>query len=138
MACKLSVLCVQRQKRPSTQTYENKTCDRGDAVYVLRHGEIKTSLDTAAQHGAGAIIHVDDIWAKQELIASGGIGRLPVFMEDGDARLKRASDVLPDLGWKLWMVTHEAFKTSPRLKVIMSEISAYFDALDDTRDGAAH
>ncbi|NVJ96953.1 MAG: LysR family transcriptional regulator [Alphaproteobacteria bacterium] len=51
-----------------------------------------------------------------ELIAAGGIGRLPLFVGDNDPRLERASDILPDEGWQLWLVSHDAFSRSPRIK----------------------
>ncbi|WP_262693147.1 LysR family transcriptional regulator [Kordiimonas aquimaris] len=110
--------------------YESCAYDRTDAVHVMRHGEVPVSPDMKQALGGISTVHTDDIWAKQELIAAGGIGRLPIFMGDNDARLKRASDILPDAGWRLWMITHEVFKTSPRLKAIMDDIAQYFSELD--------
>lgn len=111
--------------------YESARCPRSNAVYVQRHGEVLLPSDAKVALGDIPTIHTDDIRAKQELIAAGGIGRLPVFMGDNDPRIRRASEILPDAGWRLWMVTHEAFKTSPRLQVIMNEMSTYFNAVED-------
>lgn len=123
-------LCGSILKTLRGAVYESVNFDRDDAVHVLRHGEVSIPPDMKKTLGNIATVHTDDIWAKQELIAAGGIGRLPIFMGDKDARLKRASDILPDAGWRLWMVTHEVFKTSPRLKAVMGEIAKYFSELE--------
>lgn len=98
-------------------------------IQVLRHGEVElpAGMKELVQ-GKNSLI-TDDIWVKQELIAAGGIGRLPLFMGDADPRLERASSILPDAGWRLWLVTQDAFRASPRLSGLIEEISRYFRAL---------
>lgn len=95
-------------------------------VAVVRHGEVAIPNAYRRWRKDAPALQTDDIWVKQELIAAGGIGRLPTFMGDADPRLERASDLLPDAGWKLWLVTQDAFRASPRLRIVTEEISTFF------------
>lgn len=95
-------------------------------VYIVRHGEVAVPDAFNTWDDSTPVVTTDDIMAKQELQAAGGFGRLPVFMGDADPRLRRVSGLLPDAGWGLWLLTHEAFRSSPRLRVVIDAITAYF------------
>lgn len=100
-------------------------------VHIFRHGEVDTPQGYQRWDGSSVVIHTDEIITKQELIAAGGVGRLPIFMGDADPRLKRASDLLPDAGWGMWLLTHEAFRSSPRLDYAVRAIATHFKNLPD-------
>ena len=101
-----------------------------ECVELVRHGEVVVPAPLKNWPANLPKITIDDIWAKQELIAAGGFGRLPLFMGDADPRLERASDIMPDAGWRLWLVTQDAFRKSPRLRLIIDELSNFFLSLD--------
>jgi len=100
-------------------------------VHIIRHGEVDTPEEYKEWGVGSTVIHTDDIITKQELIAAGGVGRLPIFMGDADPRLKRVSDLLPDAGWGLWLLTHEAFRSSPRLDYAVKAINTHFQNSSD-------
>ncbi len=121
----------RRLKKLSGALYGCKKTDMAKPVQIVRHDEVELPQSYVTWKETAAVIRTDDIIAKQELIAAGGIGRLPVFMGDADPRLKRMSDVLPDAGWALWLLTHEAFRASPRLQMVISTITQHFQKMPD-------
>ena len=106
--------------------YKKKGLPEKDFVRIIRKGEAEIPRKAKFWPAEAPTIEIDDICGKMELIASGGVGRLPLFMGDHDRRLERVSPVLPDAGWKLWLISHEAFKSSRRIKAITEEISRFF------------
>lgn len=102
-----------------------------DLVHLVRHGEAEVPPHIWRKPPEMRQLTTDDIWAKQEMIAAGGLGRLPLFMGDNDPRLERASDTLPDAGWRLWLITQDAFRASPRLQIVIDELSNFFSSLPE-------
>jgi DNA-binding transcriptional LysR family regulator len=96
-------------------------------VFVVRENEVDTPEAYRVWDRDSPTIHTDEIISKLELIAAGGVGRLPVFMGDADPRLKRLTGLLPDAGWCLWLVTHDAFRSSPRLDYAIKAITTHFN-----------
>ncbi len=106
--------------------YKKKGLSEKNFVEIIRDGEAEVPKKAKFWPGNTQTIEIDDICGKMELIASGGVGRLPLFMGDSDHRLERASPVLPDAGWKLWLISHHAFKSSRRIKTVTDELSRFF------------
>lgn len=92
------------------------------SCWVIRSGEDKLPQEITKKVSQLHTIEVDDIIAQQEIIAVDGIGRLPCFIGDVDARLERASDILPDVGWQLWVVSHASFKSSRRVQYAVNDL----------------
>ena len=92
------------------------------AALVLRPWE--TALPDYASDIAGSLplVRATDIQTMLELIASGGIGRLPHFFASQDTRLERVKD-LPSEDWQIWILTHLNFARSPRIQHAMEVIS---------------
>lgn len=122
-------LVGRRLRRLSGAMYGAKTPQTDRPVFIERHGEVPVPEDFISWDDSTPKLTTDDIVAKLELQAAGGIGRLPVFMGDADPRLKRVSGLLPDAGWSLWLLTHEAFRASPRLRLVIDAITAHFQQL---------
>lgn len=69
-----------------------------------------------------------DVDSQRELIAQGGIGRLPRFFAAGDERLRQEGDALVSEDWQLWVVTHRSFERSPRIRTAMNVLRDYLGA----------
>ena len=106
--------------------YTSVAATDGGIVEITRIDEVQIPQNAKFWPVDVPSIEIDDILGKQELIAAGGIGRLPTFMGDNDPRLKRISELLPDAGWKLWLVSHEAFKSSIRIKHSIDMVAHFF------------
>lgn len=106
--------------------YKKKGLREKNIVEITRNGEAEIPKKSKFWPGDAQTIEINDICGKMELIAAGGVGRLPLFMGDNDQRLERASPVLPDAGWKLWLISHQAFKASRRIKTVTDELARIF------------
>ncbi len=106
--------------------YTNVGASEGGIVEISRVGEVEIPRNAKTWPADVPSIEIDDVLGKKELIAAGGVGRLPIFMGDFDPRLKRISDLLPNAGWKMWLVSHDAFKSSIRINHAIDMIARYF------------
>ena len=106
--------------------YTNVGTSEGGIVEISRVGEVEIPRKARTWPADVPSIEIDDVLGKKELIAAGGVGRLPIFMGDFDPRLKRISDLLPNAGWKMWLVSHDAFKSSIRINHAIDMIARYF------------
>ncbi len=97
-------------------------------VQIARQGEAEIPSFAKSWPANTTTIDIDDIIGKKELILAGGVGRLPNFMAEDDTRLQRISENLPFAGWHLWLISHEAFKSSRRVKIVMEVIAQAFSS----------
>ncbi len=125
-------LVGKRVKKLAGAVYSAVSLVTEHPIHIIRHGEVDTPQGYQQWSRSSVVIHTDEIITKQELMAAGGVGRLPIFMGDADPRLKRVSDLLPDAGWGLWLLTHEAFRSSPRLDYAVRAITTHFQNLPDS------
>ena len=109
--------------------YKSRQHQSDSKVVIERLGEAKTLAALRPWRADAATVKIDDIIGKRELIAAGGIGRLPIFMGDTDDRLERASKLLPDAGWHLWLITHQSLSESRRITAARNEIEKHFKKL---------
>lgn len=109
--------------------YKKKGLREKNVIEITRDGEAEIPKKSKFWPADTQTIEINDICGKMELIAAGGVGRLPLFMGDNDNRLERASPVLPDAGWKLWLISHQAFKSSRRIKAVSDELARFFSGI---------
>lgn len=90
-------------------------------VFVLRPWEEDRPdyAPASAQHLP--LLKATDIDTLRELIAAGGMGRLPHFFARPDTRLRCVSE-LPSENWQIWVLTHRNFARSPRIRRAMDVI----------------
>ena len=105
--------------------YKKKGLRETDFVQIIREDETQIPRKSKTWPADAQLIEIDDICGQQELMAAGGIGRLPIFMGDNDNRLERVAGLLPDAGWKLWLISHQAFKSSRRIKAMSDELARF-------------
>lgn len=63
-------------------------------------------------------------------VANGlGLGVLPCYLADGDARLKRLTPPIDELASDLWFLTHSELRHTARMRVLSDFMSRQFQAL---------
>lgn len=60
-----------------------------------------------------------------------GLALLPCYMGDGDSGLRRAGELIPELGVDLWLLTHEDLRQTARVRAFLDFMS---DAIGRDRD----
>ena len=122
-------LVGKRVKKLAGAIYSSVSPSTENPVHIIRRGEVEIPKAYRLWNSGSVVVHTDEIIAKRELIAAGGVGRLPIFLGDADPRLKRLNGLLPYAGWGLWLLTHEAFRSSPRLDYGIKAITAHFNRM---------
>ena len=73
-------------------------------------------------------IATNDVEVQKALIAAGCLGRMPCFCVDGDPRFRRQGQILPNIGWSVWLVCHHARARSPVIRTAMEHLAGILKA----------
>lgn len=69
------------------------------------------------------VFRANSVLALAQAVETGiGVGHLPCFIGDRSPALRRLSDIRPDMGADLWLLTHEDLRHSPRIRIFMDYI----------------
>lgn len=82
-----------------------------------------------AHHGDRIAVRGNDPHSVRELVAAGaGLGVFPCFVGDGDARLVRVADPIPELATEQWLVSHHEDRHRPEIRLIADRIGKLMQA----------
>lgn len=83
-----------------------------------------------------AVLRSNSLLALRDAAAAGiGMAVLPCHLCDGDKRLVRVGDPIPELRSDLWLLTHPDLRRSARVKVFLDAMRTGFAELQPRLDG---
>jgi DNA-binding transcriptional LysR family regulator len=94
----------------------------------------------AESRGAGdrVVLTLNTVLGLREAVEAGlGIGPLPCWSADGRPDLVRLSDVEPELGAGLWLLTHPDLRHAARVRAFMDFMAEDIAVLRPRIEGAA-
>ncbi|NUO76747.1 MAG: LysR family transcriptional regulator [Lysobacter sp.] len=95
------------------------------AQWGIRHG-----------HHQRAVLRSNSLLALRDAVAAGiGMAVLPCHLCDGDKRLVRVGEPIPELRSDLWLLTHPDLRRSARVKVFLDAMREGFAQLQPRLDG---
>ncbi|WP_137154299.1 LysR family transcriptional regulator [Rhizobium sp. FKL33] len=69
------------------------------------------------------VFRANSVLALAQAVEGGiGVGHLPCFIGDRNPAMRRLSEIRPDMGDDLWLLTHEDLRHSPRIRIFMDFI----------------
>lgn len=94
---------------------EKRWAALGDDLAALR--AVRAFVDISPEK---IVFRANSVLALAQAVEGGiGVGHLPCFIGDQNPALRRLSDIRPDMGDDLWLLTHEDLRHSPRIRIFM-------------------
>ncbi len=127
--------------KPVFALYCRKGCEISNNRYIARPSEERVPRYVLKHMPAAELcMAVDGIVSMREMIAEGaGIGVLPRYFGDRDARIERCSSALPNAGFALYILTRPEQQRLHRIKTFVAHVEACLGGMPgfDRGDGSS-
>jgi DNA-binding transcriptional LysR family regulator len=93
-----------------------------DHNYMPGQGWMLELLD-----GARPSVRVNNWLVLQDVVRAGaGVAILPCYLADGDPKLQRLTDLLPEVAVDQWLLVHRDLRDLPRVRAVMDSLIRLF------------
>ncbi|MEA3011245.1 MAG: hypothetical protein QOJ91_2937 [Sphingomonadales bacterium] len=112
----------------------SSACDLESAAWVTPDEELNHLASARwlreRGHSVRSVMQTNSLHSLAQAVGSGiGLGILPCYMADRDARLARVGHPIGELAGDLWFLTHPELRATARLRALSDHLAQEFAAL---------